>query len=449
VQEVVPVKKKRIYKSVGVQRVDAAQLAAEFASVRCIVGIDVAKKDMVASLSSVVGQSKILVRWQHPAETRSFVALCSKLGEAGAAVEVAMEPTGTYGDALRVQLMAAGLPVFQVSPKRCHDAAMVLDGVPSSHDPKSAVLIAWLHSQGISRAWRPSTDAQRAARAALSRRELYADPFGRNIGRLEALLARHWPELPGLLELDSIGLLTLLSIYPSAEQVGTHQHESSELLRTATHGCLKPSKLSDVIASARTTVGERMTRDEETLLRELATQTLSLLRSMERVEGEIALVVEADTAMKRLREAIGIVSAAAVVAHLGDPGSYESTASFVKATGLNLKERSSGKHVGELKITKGGPARVRVYLYFATLRLIRLDPVVKAWHRRRTNYAAKHGMSGVVAVMRKLASTLPHIARGAVFDSAKLFDTRRLGLAEMAAPQGASPVATKGMEVTA
>lgn len=144
--------------------------------------------------------------------------------------------------------------------------------------------------------------------------------------------------------------------------------------------------------------------------------------------------------MQRLAAALGSTSAAAIVAYLGDPASYQSTNALVKAAGLNLRERSSGKHVGQLKLTKRGPARVRFYLYFAALRLVRSDPAVRAWYKRRRGHTDENRMSAVVAVMRKLASALPHVARGAAFDSAKLFDTRRLDLAEVAAPKGASPV---------
>jgi len=49
-----------------------------------------------------------------------------------------MEPTGTYGDALRHQCHALGLPVHMMPPKHSHDFAEVLDGVPSMHDPKAA-----------------------------------------------------------------------------------------------------------------------------------------------------------------------------------------------------------------------------------------------------------------------------------------------------------------------
>jgi hypothetical protein len=74
-------------------------------------------------------------------------------GQAGDRVRevvVAMEPTGAYSTALRHQLTERGLPVFRVDPKRCHDVAAVLDGVPSQHDAKACTLIAYLHAQGIS-----------------------------------------------------------------------------------------------------------------------------------------------------------------------------------------------------------------------------------------------------------------------------------------------------------
>ena len=43
-------------------------------------------------------------------------------------LEVAMEPSGTYGDALQRHLSHLGLSVYRVSPKRVHDAAEVYDG---------------------------------------------------------------------------------------------------------------------------------------------------------------------------------------------------------------------------------------------------------------------------------------------------------------------------------
>ena len=49
-------------------------------------------------------------------------------------IEALMEPTGNYGDPLRVLLLGHGVQAFMLSRKRVHDAAEVFDGVPSMHD---------------------------------------------------------------------------------------------------------------------------------------------------------------------------------------------------------------------------------------------------------------------------------------------------------------------------
>ena len=118
---------------------------------------------------------------------------------------------------------------------------------------------------------------------------------------------------------------------------------------------------------------------------------------------------------------IGKVSAAVLLAAVGAPQDYPDAGSYTKAIGLNLKERSSGKHQGQLKITKRGPSLARFYLYFAALRLIARDPLVKRWYERKTNRPGALKNKTVIALMRKLAKALWYIARGSSFDAEKLF----------------------------
>ena len=101
----------------------------------------------------------------------------------------------------------------------------------------------------------------------------------------------------------------------------------------------------------------------------------------------------------------------------------------MKALGLNLKEKSSGQHQGQLKITKRGSPLARKYLYLALLRLLQSESLFKAWYARKVEReGGKRKLKGVVALMRKLASALWYVARGDAFDPAKLFDARRLGV---------------------
>ena len=101
------------------------------------------------------------------------------------------------------------------------------------------------------------------------------------------------------------------------------------------------------------------------------------------------------------------LTATVLFATLGDPTEYESSGAYLEAVGLSLRERSRGQYHGQLKITKRRPGHARRYVYFAALRLIDNNEVVRAWHERKV---ARHGgekMKAVVAVMRKLIRALP------------------------------------------
>ena len=59
---------------------------------------------------------------------------------------------------------------------------------------------------------------------------------------------------------------------------------------------------------------------------------------------------------------------AAVLVTMCDPCQYASARQLEKACGLNLREKSSGEHRGQMSITKRGPSLVRQLLYLLALR---------------------------------------------------------------------------------
>ena len=120
-------------------------------------------------------------------------------------------------------------------------------------------------------------------------------------------------------------------------------------------------------------------------------------------------------------------TAAVLVKGGGDPTEYPSPAQWLKGLGLNLKERSSGKHKGKLKITKRGSGQARRWLYYVVLRLIQKDSVVKAWYGCKVTRDGGVKMKALIAIMRKVAACLWHVAQGKEFDTKKLFDAHRLG----------------------
>lgn len=318
-----------------------------------------------------------------------------------------------------------------MSPKHTHDFSEVLDGVPSMHDPKAAMALARLQAIRPARRWEPDPESKRDLRAVLDLRAPVAQTQAHYFGLLEGMLSRHWPELDALIDVRSQrSWMTLLQQMSSPQAVAAASDEATELLRKASRGALSRETVDAIVASARATVGVPMSHGEQTKVRVVVAQIEHETRELDALDKQLAELVDADPAMRRVASVVGPACAAAIFGYVGSPAVFSSAAALEKAIGLNLRERSSGEKKGRLTITKRGPGQIRQLLYMAALRLVQSDAVVGAWYRARGAYKRETKRAAVVAVMRKLARALWHVAQGAAFDARKLFDVRRLGLAE-------------------
>ena len=416
---------KRRYKSEEFKNVDWERVESRIEGERVVLAVDVAKEDFVATLLEADHKALLTFRWGHPQETADVVERMLRLSQ-GRRLEAVLEPSGTYGDALLWQLRQAGIAVYRVSPKRVHDAAEVYDGVPSLHDAKAAYLIGRLHLQGISQPWQEPSDERRELKALQTRLRVCKEREQAARARLEAHLSRHWPEILGILPLGSATLWALISTYGDPASVAGDACTAQALMRRTGGPGLSEEKIQAVLASARSSLGVPVVAAERELLQWLGAEVLEAGQQVRQVEREIERRVEHDPLLLPLAAVIGKVSAAVLLAAVGSPRDYPDAASYLKALGLNLKERSSGKHKGQLKITKRGPSLARFYLYFAALRLIARDPIVKHWYKLKSNSPGAVKNKCVIALMRKLAKALWHLARGSTFDPTKLFNLKAI-----------------------
>lgn len=422
-KEVIPVKT-RSYKIVDVKNIRTPDVKAGLStSKRAVFGIDVAKSEAVVSIGGDDAESIVVFKVKQPAELPKLFEVATELRVAGYRVEFAAESTGTYSDVLMYQARLRNFPVYQVSTKFVHDAKEIHDGVPSKHDAKDATLILWLQVQGKSRPWPEQGEAQRRAKAVVSRREIQVHAYVANAGRLEALLARHWPELLALGAAIGVLLLKLLMELPSPLRVTAAPEKARGIL----HRHRSVETREAIVASAAGSQGVVMIAEEELTIRELAGQMLAQRREIERIDKELRAWLSRDPVAVRVAALVGPTTAMVLAADLGDLTTYARGQALEKASGMNLREDSSGKRKSGLHLTKRGPPRVRQYLYLAGLRLLKVDPIVRAWYALRVA-RGQPKMCAVIAVVRKLVRALFFVARGEEFQASKLFDVRRLDL---------------------
>ena len=420
-------KSKRSYSAADVEKVDVRVLLP-LLTMGCIVAIDVAKTKFVAAIATAAGEVLKLIKFEHPRQTGLFLQLLTALSKSGRKPSVVMEPTGTYGDAVRYQCHQRGLSVHMMPPKHTHDFAEVLDGVPSMHDAKAAVVLAKLHAIKPARAWEPETEWCRDLRAWVDQRRPISRTLALYHGHLEGMLARHWPELETHLDVyRQRSWMSLMKTFPGPSAVAAEADAAKELLRKASRGQFDEERLDAVVAAAATTTGVPMTHGEKEKLRACVEQIELQTQRLDVVDATLAKLVEKDEVLSRMANVVGPVCAAAIGALVGSPMFFNNARAFEKAMGLNLKEKSSGNIEGKLAITKRGPGQVRHLLYLAALRLLKdASAIPLAWYCARKCHSAGQSLKAVVAVMRKLARALWHVGRGAAFDVTKLFDARRL-----------------------
>ena len=414
----------KAYRAKSVKQVEWKEVVRGRGGQAVRVGVDVGKETLLAVIRWLDGTFERPWLVNNPLEIRDFVGLLRKIAQ-GRELRVALEPTGTYGDALRQALFDAGLRVERVSPKVAHDYAEVFDGVPSQFDGKDAAVVAELSALGKSAEWKYAepSDLDQALALEVDWWDAQRRQGTMWQGRLEGLLARHWPEATGWLKLSSLTLLRILETYGGPQGLSDDPQAAKRVAGWGRH-YLAAEKIHGLLVSARETVGVRQRAVDLRRMQQYAAAALAARREVLQARRRLEELARGNPTLQAQARVVGVATACVLWVYLGDPRGYFCAAAYVKAMGLNLTEYSSGKYQGQLRISKRGASPVRRWMYLAALRWISRGPV-KRWYlrkRRRDEKAAKRAVTGV---MRKLAKGLHRVGTtGEAFQPGLLFARR-------------------------
>jgi transposase len=398
------------------------------------VGLDIGKAEIVAVVRWPDGAFECPWSVKNPSEISELIDLLQGLRETCDSLTVGLESTGTYGEAVRFGMTAASLEVHRISGKASSDYKEIFDGVPSQHDGKDAAIIAELTCFGKGTPWpfEPLSEIDQEIRHQVQRLDVYHQHATEWTGRLEAVLAKHWPELSGLLSLRSVTLVKIMIHYGSPARLAADR-VAREKLRKWGRSLLKIEKIDQVIESARTTKGIPIGVGEMAWLQEIATELQKSILEVNACQKRLETIAQSHDSMRQHVDSVGAVTLCVIWAMVGDPGNYGSSGAFLKALGLNLKELSSGQRQGQLAISKRGPSLARKYLYYWALRASQ-KVELKQWYLdfqkvgRSSSGSTEHRkMKGLIALTRKLSRSLwyAHTHQEA-FDYAKVFPGRPL-----------------------
>jgi len=412
----------KAYAATNVNKVKVSSVIAGHEGQPADLGLDVSKDDVKLMLRWEDGQFAGVWRGENPAQIPQMVELMSELGQ-GRRLRVAMEPTGTYGDALRQAMHRRGVALEKVSTKASHDYAEVFDGVPSQHDGKDAAIVAELCAMRKSSVWRyelPSLADQEMAEL-VEWMDIQRKQMTIWMGRLEALLARHWPEATGIMGLTSMALLRALSYWGGPAGLAG-DGKAAVLLRRWGGPLLSAEKIGQLVASAPETLGVVQTAVDVRRMRRMARRARAARRSKQKCRAALERLAQDNPAIVAMAQVVGTGTACVLWVCMGDPRDYSSAYAYRKAMGLNLAERSSGRWKGHLKISKRGSAMVRRWLYLAALRKSEgTNARIRSWYERKRARSGGKAGRALTGIMRKLPLAVYLAAAGEVYEEDRLF----------------------------
>lgn len=412
---------KKAYAASSIKSIEVAQWLGQRPDGACFVGVDVGKTKLHLVLQFADGSATRPLVARNPGQIGAVIKLLQRVRRKHA-LTVAMEPTGTYGQALRVALAAAGIRLLRVEGRAVHDFAGVHDGVRSQHDGKDAALIAALASLGKACPWDyvVPTDAEAELRSRVRLLGAYDGQMTRWSNRIEGWLGQYWPELGRRLPLRSPTLLKLLRRYGSPQALVADRSAARRLRRWG-GARLADKKIAGILRRAGQTRGAPVSPAARAEVRVYAQEALRMRKALRQQRLALTKLAKADEQLQRVGAAVGKVTACVLRARVGDPGQYPAAGAYLKALGLNLREFSSGQQQSQLHISKRGPGQARRWLFLAALRATQW-PTVKGWYLRKVQRSGGKKVPALIAIARKLAMGIWRTARDrGQFQASRLF----------------------------
>ena len=388
-----------------------------------IIGIDIAKDIHAAQATDYRG--RILSR-RHLSFTNTregFEKLLRWMNEVRAAhnktsLLVGLEPTGHYWFNLADWLMAQGVEVVLVNPVTTHRNKENRDNSPSKNDPKDALVIADVVSRGYYTDYVPQEPVFDSVKAVMSEREYWSGQAVSLGNRIVRWIDLYFPEFRRVFpEWNGVrALATLKAFALPVDLCGRSADEVMEgwrcqgMRRVA--GVSGKAKAVQLLEAAANSVGKMdaadAARQEIVRLVQFYEETERVLEAMQQ---ELERLLEQVPFIQQLRSipGLGIITIAALVGCAGDLRHHAHGRQLLRRAGLNLAERTSGKHKGQIKLSKRGDSRLRKYLYMGTLGLVRQNPDFKYGHA----YNQRKGMSKMRSIF-KLIGKLARIVIGMI-----------------------------------
>lgn len=343
-----------------------------------------------------------------------------------------LEPTGHYWKALAWYLIQKGYTVVLVNPYHVKKSKEFDDNSPSKNDFKDPKVIGKLVTEGrFFEIYQPTGPWSELRTLSVNRNQLRRK-LNTVLNNIHAVVDEYFPEYTTVFkdltgkaslqilincpmpeDLKVLGISGIVTEFKKAVKKGVGRKRAELLYKTACDS-----------------IGVPANKAVRLKLKLLVQELHLLVEQITIIETEMVKQLKATNISQYILSipGVGIVTAAGILAEIGDPSRFTHWKQIRKLAGFNLVEESSGTHQSRRVISKRGRFALRSYLYQVAFVMIAQNQEFKQLYRyltKRPLNPLKKKQALIVIATKLIKVIFSLIKSKELYDSKKVLGSYR------------------------
>ena len=330
-------------------------------------------------------------------------------------VIISFEPTGHYWLNIDKYFKDCGQETVLMPTYTVKQEKEQYDQNPTKSDPKDALLIARLTSEG--KYVKP-----------IERDEIYQDIYSgyqiydniqieinRTKNKIHVWNDKYFPELERVYKIDSVGIKPIYKKQLIPSEINDMELEDFIELMTKNNGYAKKSSIINLKKLCEKSNAINIDNFTKYEIKRLYDRYEELVNELEEVKNKLIELASQIDYVEKLVEISGVnyISVIGIIAETGDLRNYEHAKQVIKMSGLSLKENSSGKKKEKKHISKRGRSKLRRNLKQIGISLVKNNNFFLQLHNyyitQRDNKLSK--LVSINAIIRKFTYIMMSIIK--------------------------------------
>jgi transposase len=323
-------------------------------------------------------------------------------------IRIGLESTGHYGSNLKQFITSNSYTYLEFNPYLTHMFSKALSLRKTKTDKVDAKTISSMLGSVDYKTLHTKFYHINELKQLVRYRHVQMVNRSKTLIELTNILDRIFPEFkPFFNERLSSSAMFILKKFKSRARISKLSAKDYESIRSHSRGKLSYVRVQKLKSLAKSSVGYE-TRADLLLLKYSIKHYEDLSKIIESVEHEIILIMENIDQTLTTIPGLNSISAAIIIAELGDFNNFTNPAQIVSFAGLDTSVNQSGTLETRGHIVKRGSGLLRMTLWQITFAGLRLNPKLYDYYLKK-RAEGKHHKVAMVHCVRKLIRTIYHL----------------------------------------